>query len=220
MNVVATLLFLLCSTLVAACSRLPQSAAPLGANTQQSSTGAPQGASQLQSSNIRLSSGTLTCEPEGLIDLPLGLCVGTAAAQPIITPEGCACGNEAYLAVPTDSGHTCVHLGTILGTLQGIQNQVTKLGITDSDSERPIFLDMSKEETILQTFAVLGKDVRKADELIRQNASQKLIDRRIKYIIYTIEDHATIIKSQTNCASTPRQMTRGQLFAAIPPIKP
>ena len=219
MNVVATLSFLLCSTLVAACSRRPQSAAPLGANTHQSSTGAPRGASQLQSSNFQLSSGTLTCEPEGLIDLPSGLCVGTAAAQPIMTPEGCACGNEAYLAVPTDSGHACVHLVSVLETLQGIQHQVSKLGITDADSERPIFLDMPKEEALLQTFAVLGKDVRKADELIRQNASQKLIDRRIKYIIYTIEGHATI-KPQTNCASTPRQMTRGQLFAAIPPIKP
>lgn len=212
MKSVAACLFLLCSILAAACSR------PLPIATSTTVGLSPASLHPFQGASIDLLQHALSCEPEGLVGLPEGKCLGTLSAAPQMTEQGCVCENEAYIAVPTNSGHTCVHLYSILETLTGIQREVSKQGITDADSESLLTLDASEDQRLATEYSVLSKDVRKADALIRANAPAHKIERRLKYIIYAIERSASV-KQRQGCVPSPKRISRKQLFALYPPIE-
>lgn len=126
MNFTATLLSFLCLTLVAACTR------PSLPTVQHGQTIQPEDRSNLQST-VSFNQGNLPCEPKGLIGLPEGKCIGTPNAHPFLKNETCTCLNEDYIPVPTNSGHTCVHLYSVLETLQSINKEVTRVGTIDTN---------------------------------------------------------------------------------------
>lgn len=209
MKFAATVLFFITIISVAACSRLPQPAVSHGnVQTQESSN--------LHTPAISLNLGTLTCEPEGLINLPEGQCVGKAVAIPTMVDGTCTCRNEAYVAIPNTQGFTCVHLISVLETIRVLREKILELGISESDSDGPLNLDADGEEAVRLALSVLLKDLTKIDHGIRMNALPKRFSQTVRYAQYTLE---RVTKNQTKaCASTPGPISRQELFAHYPPI--
>lgn len=69
------------------------------------------------------------CEPLGLMRLPQGVCVGTEAARPVMTSQGCTCENDEYVAIPTELGHTCEHLHSVLSLLETVRLTIERFNL-------------------------------------------------------------------------------------------
>jgi hypothetical protein len=215
MKFAATLLFFLCSTLVAACSRPQQLAVSNGqqAPSQSRISYFSADPDDMSSHDFAFSKKVvLTCEPVGIIRIPKGTCLGTLTSGATMTPRGCLCQNEAYIAVPTAEGHTCVHLIAVLETVRSIVKNIEAQKITENDI--PFSGHLSTAQIALQ----LVKSARSIDAQIRNNAPQARLDQQFNYITLAISVAGTVHDGNSECVTPPKAMRRRDIFAEYKPL--
>jgi hypothetical protein len=163
-------------------------------------------------------SSVLTCEPLGLIDLPKGTCVGTQAAQAAMTSQGCTCQNQEYVAIPSDDGHACVHLHSVLSLLESVHTFLDHMNLPDV--EQGINHKQMSKEVIRITIklTLLKRDAEILHLALLRGDSHKNIDtyvRRVQHGIKTLgtEHHAT------DCAPSPPPTSRELVLSKYIPLE-
>lgn len=164
------------------------------------------------------SSVMLTCEPLGLMDLPKGTCVGTRASQAAMTEDGCTCRNQEYIAIPSDDGHACVHLHSVLTLLESIHTFLERLNLPKI--EQNLYHEPRAKDVIRITMklTLLDRDTVILHRMLLRGGPHRNIDtyaRRVQHGIKTLgTEHHT-----SECAPSPPPTSRELVLSKYIPLE-
>jgi hypothetical protein len=153
---------------------------------------------------------SLPCEPVGLVDLPYGACVGTVAAKAEMTPDGCVCRNREYVAVPTPTGRACVHLHSVLGSLQNVHETIAELNLPAPKQTVHLY-PRSTAQTALVNLHRLDKDARRLHELLLTSAPQSDVERAFIRVQRGIRELGTQRRTEI-CIPSPEPSSRERIL--------
>jgi hypothetical protein len=153
---------------------------------------------------------SLPCEPVGLVDLPPGACVGTAAAKAKMTPDGCVCQNREYVPVPTRTGHACVHLHSVLGSLQNVHETIAELNLPAPKQNIHLYPRITAQK-VLVNLRWLDKDARRLHELLLTGAPQSDVERAFIRVQRGIRKFGTQNRTAL-CVPSPKPTSRERIL--------
>ncbi len=159
----------------------------------------------------------LSCEPLGIMNLPQGACVGTEAARPVMTSQGCLCENEEYAAISTDAGRTCVHLHAVLSLLETIRVTIESINLSPKVHGVMNYLPTETIRRITK-LTVLESDALTLRETLFRGKPQHDIDlyvRRVRRNIHALgsEQHTA------SCVPSPEPTSREEILSNYVPLE-